>query len=393
MHTADLHLGFRQYQRQLPGGMNQREADIAKAFERAIEKTIELKPDLVVIAGDVFHTPRPPNHAVVHACRHFAKLRREVSGAPVVMIAGNHDSPRTTESANILRVFREFGVLVADDKPARFSLRNGELSVLAVPNHMRIPLEPDSDARYNVLVLHDQVEGIVNSFGPSKPSNGDLETSALNAERWNYVALGHYHVHHQVAPNAYYAGATEYASTDIWREIDKEQGRGKGLIEYDMDSAQMTFHRIPSARQIIDLPRIDGVRKTSAQITAELLENAEAIDDKIVRQIVTDIPKHVIRDLNHREIRKLKARALNYLLDTRQPEEREFVGNTARSDRRRIPIAELVRTMLESRELTPGIEREAFVALGMQYMDDVEAAAAEKGVDEQPTAVRMETAA
>src|SRR5215208_3562952 len=54
IHISDLHLGFRQYQRQTPIGVNQREWDVAMAFKRAIDKIIEVAPDIVLIAGDVF---------------------------------------------------------------------------------------------------------------------------------------------------------------------------------------------------------------------------------------------------------------------------------------------------------------------------------------------------
>src|SRR5205085_3063549 len=67
VHIADLHLGYKQYQRQTANGLNQREADVAIAFKRAIAKIIEIKPDIVLFAGDVFHTVRPPNHAILHA--------------------------------------------------------------------------------------------------------------------------------------------------------------------------------------------------------------------------------------------------------------------------------------------------------------------------------------
>ncbi|HYS70260.1 MAG TPA: metallophosphoesterase, partial [Gemmatimonadaceae bacterium] len=53
VHLADIHLGFRQYQRQTPAGLNQREADVAASMRNVIDKVIELKPDLVLIAGDV----------------------------------------------------------------------------------------------------------------------------------------------------------------------------------------------------------------------------------------------------------------------------------------------------------------------------------------------------
>jgi len=65
LHLSDLHLGFRQFQRTTPAGINQREWDVAQSFTRAIDRVIELRPDLVLIAGDVFHTVRPTNPAIL----------------------------------------------------------------------------------------------------------------------------------------------------------------------------------------------------------------------------------------------------------------------------------------------------------------------------------------
>jgi len=50
---ADLHLGFRQFHRQTAGGLNQREADVANAFRRAIEQVIAERPDVVIVAGAI----------------------------------------------------------------------------------------------------------------------------------------------------------------------------------------------------------------------------------------------------------------------------------------------------------------------------------------------------
>ncbi|HEY7893502.1 MAG TPA: hypothetical protein VIC24_01245, partial [Gemmatimonadaceae bacterium] len=67
VHLADLHLGFRQYHRLTPDGINQREADVALVFRRAIDKVVALRPEVVLIAGDVFHTVRPMNAAIIEA--------------------------------------------------------------------------------------------------------------------------------------------------------------------------------------------------------------------------------------------------------------------------------------------------------------------------------------
>src|SRR5689334_24228281 len=96
IHISDLHLGFRQYQRQTPTGINQREADVAAAFKRAIDKMIEAAPDIVLFAGDIFHAVRPTNPAILHAFTQLSRLKTSLPNATIVMIAGNHDTPRAS---------------------------------------------------------------------------------------------------------------------------------------------------------------------------------------------------------------------------------------------------------------------------------------------------------
>src|SRR3954463_12603344 len=117
VHLSDLHLGFRQYQRLTPRGINQREADVAQSFTRAIDKTIEIAPDVVLVAGDVFHQVRPTNSAIVHAYVQFARLRAALPSAEIIMVAGNHDTPRSTETGSILRLFVSLGLHVVDAEP------------------------------------------------------------------------------------------------------------------------------------------------------------------------------------------------------------------------------------------------------------------------------------
>jgi exonuclease SbcD len=104
-HIADTHLGIRQYHRQTPSGINQREADVAHAFRAAVDGVVEARPDAVVLAGDLFHAVRPTNAAIVFAFRQLQRLREALPDAPIVLIAGNHDTPRSTETGSILRLF------------------------------------------------------------------------------------------------------------------------------------------------------------------------------------------------------------------------------------------------------------------------------------------------
>src|SRR5205823_565383 len=105
IHLSDLHLGYRQYQRLTPGGVNQREADVAGTFRTAIDRISKLAPDVVIVAGDIFHSVRPTNQAILHAFIQFARLKQALPNSVLLLVAGNHDTPRTSESGGILQLF------------------------------------------------------------------------------------------------------------------------------------------------------------------------------------------------------------------------------------------------------------------------------------------------
>ena len=87
-HLADLHLGFRQYEAHTPKGANQREADVALAVHRALDGVIAAQPEAVVVAGDVFHSVRPPNGAILTAFAELGRLRAALPEVPVLLLAG-----------------------------------------------------------------------------------------------------------------------------------------------------------------------------------------------------------------------------------------------------------------------------------------------------------------
>src|SRR5690606_41634938 len=124
-----------------------------------------LRADLVLAAGDVSHTVRPSNAAITDAFRQFARLRAALPDAPVVLIAGNHDTPRAAETGGILRLFGEIpGIVVVDDAARSVFLERIGVSVLGVP-HAGLAsgeppaLDPDPAADVNVLVPHRAVVG------------------------------------------------------------------------------------------------------------------------------------------------------------------------------------------------------------------------------------------
>jgi DNA repair exonuclease len=382
-HLADPHLGVRQYHRQTPSGINQREADVARAFRLAVDGVVGARPDAVVIAGDLFHSVRPTNAAIVFAFKQFQRLREALPGAPIILVAGNHDTPRSAETGSILRLFEELGVDVAVDEARRLEYPALDLSVLAVPHHAlvgqeRPELRPEGGARRQVMVLHGEIEGVLPTQRHTVEYGGALVgLRELAVEEWSYVALGHYHVQHQVAPHAWYSGSLEYVGTNLWGELtdEAEEGiRGKGWLLVDLDRGSVTREPVPASRPIIDLEPIRGEGLAAEALDKLIQERLHAVPggvaDRIVRLRVYDVPRHVARELDHAAIRDWKAEALHFHLDIRRPEVQRAVGVGAPGRRQTLP--DLVRDYLRGRPLPAELEREEFVRLGGELMDAVE---------------------
>jgi len=369
VHLADLHLGFRQYQRLTASGTNQREDDVAATVQRAITQIIEVAPDLVVIGGDVFHTVRPSNPAILHAFRALMQLRERLPETPVIMVAGNHDAPRTAETGCILRLFREIGVHVADARAELFTFPEQSLAVL----------------RHTVLLLHGEVAGLL----PVQAANAEraaieIPPEALHADRWSYVALGHYHVYREVAPRAYYSGSLEYTSTNPWGELREERERripGKGFIEHDLTHGAHHFHPVTPARPLLDLEPIDASGMGAGEIDAAIRARVESapggIDHRIVRVTVRHVARHVARELDHGALREYRRRAMHFHLDTRRPDPlpRRSGGGAGGGGSRRATLPEIVGERLRERPLPADVDRDQFVALGLRYLHLAEEAA------------------
>ncbi len=382
-HLADPHLGIRQYHRQTPSGINQREADVARAFRLAVEGVIAARPDAVVIVGDLFHSVRPTNSAIVFAFKQFQRLREALPEAPIVLIAGNHDTPRSTETGSILRLFEELGVDVAAEEARLLEYPKLDLSILAVPHAALVSSEPPSlrsegAARHRVLALHGEIEGKVPTERHSVEYGGALvDLREVAPKDWSYVALGHYHVQHKVAPNAWYAGSLEYVGLNIWGQLadEAEKGkRGKAWLLADLDTGKVSREEVAPARPIIDLEPVRGEGLTADAIDRLIAERLRAIPggvaDRIVRLKVYDVPRHIARELDHAAIRGYKAEALHLNLDIRRPEIHRTIGVGAPGRRQTLP--ELVRAYLSSRPLPADLDRETFVRLGEALMDSVE---------------------
>src|SRR5690606_13543587 len=358
------------------------EVDVALAFSRAISGVIEARVDAVIIAGDLFEQVRPTNSAILAAFREFARLRHALPDAPVILIAGNHDTPRSADSVAILGLFHELGVQVAVHEPARFVHR--DLSVLAVPHQalfadQRPAMERDGPEKYQVLVLHGETPGL---FGKHRsieePGGANLSEQDLGSGAFDYVALGHYHVQHRVRDKVWYSGSLDYVSSDPWGELRAERDEGisgKGWLLVDLESGAVERKPIDAPRRVVDIPWLDAGNLAAAELDRLIAEAVDAvkggIDDAVVRLVVRNVYRPVARELDHAAIRQWKARALHFHLDLRPPEKpSRTVGMAAPGTRR--TLDDELREFLEQRKLPPGVDRPALVADGLALLGEVE---------------------
>jgi len=370
-HLSDVHLGYRRYNRLAKSGLNQREVDVNLAFQEAVNRVISVKPDLVIIAGDLFHAVRPSNAIVTFCFRQLRKLSREV-GAPIVIVGGNHEAPKRVDTGSVLQLFCEIdGVFVADAGMEVFTFPERGVAVTCLPhaameNLSQYSLRANDRFPHNILVAHAQVnERWVSDFG-----GAEVELKALQPHEWDYIALGHVHIHKIVGLNAFYSGSLEHTSANIWAE-GKEV---KGFLEVALPSGKRTFHPLTSPRDVVVLEPIDALDMDPQALMERITQTVEGVlgglEGKIARLQIINITRETYRNLDHKALRALRATALHLTLDV------TFI--TVHGDVRAIaqPGRGLLRDQLLEFSKTweaPGIATDDIAEVLSSYLSKVEA--------------------
>lgn len=379
-HLADLHLGFRQFNRVTPAGRNVRETDVMRTFHLAADRLIRLAPEMIVIAGDICHSPRPSNATVIGAFEEFSRLMAALPQTVVVMIGGNHDIGRSADTGCILQLFAKLGIHVVERDATRLTFADLNLSVLAVPDApqtIRPAFVPDPACRYNVCVLHGEVEGMTTRWTAPEGAALQIRSSEIQPAAWSYVALGHYHVLRQLAPNMAYSGSIDYTSTNPWGELEEERENGlagKGFVERNLDTGEQMFHPLPPSRHYIDLPRFSAHEMSVVDIDEAIraaVESCEGgIDGQIVRLVVTDVQGSLVRELDFKAIKGYKLRALNFYLDLRRATSLRFGSPSATAGIRQKSLEEITAEFFAAYELPVDIDRARLTALANTYLAD-----------------------
>jgi hypothetical protein len=100
------------------------------------------------------------------------------------------------------------------------------------------------------------------------------------------------------------------------------------------------------------------------------------IDERVVRATVRNVPRHIVRELDHAALREYRRRAMHFHLDARRPEPIVRRRTGEGSPGRRATLPEILADRLQERVLPAGIDRELLVTTGLRYLQQAEDAVA-----------------
>jgi len=214
VHLADIHLGYAQY------NLEVRREDFNRVFREVVDKTLELQPDFMIIAGDIFHHARPSNVTLEAAIENLRRLRE--ADIPVLCVDGSHDAAPNTITGTILNPLDAADLLYYLPRHKGAYWRNEECYVYGVPNYRtrrkteeQLPLfyeqnkpAPDSSL-FNIFVFHMALE-LPNITPPHIEAEAPPE---LLPENFNYYAGGHVH---KSSIMKFKNGILAYSGATVW---------------------------------------------------------------------------------------------------------------------------------------------------------------------------------
>ncbi len=351
VHAADLHLGYAQY------GLEVRRQDFDNAFAELVDRTVELKPEFMIVAGDLFHQPRPSNVTLENTIRSFKRLRD--AGIPVLAVDGSHDSAPNSITSTILYPLDSAGLIYylprhgGEWRKSDFSyvygipnFRTRHKTVEALPAFLeQNPPKPSPEVA-NICVLH----GAVDSPGATPPYMEAELPPDLIPEGFGYYAAGHVHERFLGKFKSgllAYSGCTETVSYDetkcnkgFYHVHVTEKGEFQPQLveltsprrflvlerEYTgLNAAKITEQAAQQVRDAdeegaILIPVLKGVLPAEASRTEIDLTHIRAAAEKalLVHPIVllkeTAVSDEIVRSIFESEFKDLKTKAFEYFL-------------------------------------------------------------------------------
>lgn len=216
IHTADIHLGM-EPDKGYPWSEARTRENYA-GFVRLIDKCREDEPELLLIAGDLFH--RQP---LAREMKDMDALFASIPNTRVVIIAGNHDYISSVSRYNGHEWPSNVTFFMNEElESVYFEDLNVEVYGLSYCHRqIHAPLlkgvSPQNPEHINILMVHG-----------GDQTNLPINRNEIAVSGFNYVACGHLHMPIDVCPTMRYCGDLE--------PLDKNDVGPRGYIEGNIDS-------------------------------------------------------------------------------------------------------------------------------------------------------------
>jgi exonuclease SbcD len=367
-HLSDSHLGAGEnHPRRGKSGLTLRQEDIIRSFSEAIDRIIDLRPDVCIHSGDLFDSVRPLNKIMAIASQELHRLA-ETAGIPTIIITGNHDAPKQPHVGAAIDVYRQIDNLHVISGSAMERITIGDTSFCALPHCLTTEVlrrevsqcRPVPESPYNVLIMHGVAAGMPEF---SMADLGEQELPLDIMDQFDYTALGHFHNYCRVSKRAYYAGSTERLS-------QAERNAAKGFIYLDLASFDLQFHEV-ACREMIDVEAIHAEGKRGDELAAMIKERVEKLNagEKIIRLSVDGVSAETMKTIPSELLADLKQRA--FALDIRFEREKSREGTEAFGRSAIGRLDQEFKRYLESVEM-PDSDRERLLKDGLRYLEPEE---------------------
>ena len=250
VHCSDLHLGKR-----FSGNkdyVKKRYMDFFNAFVTFIDKVEEIKPDVCLIAGDIFDK-KEINPDILSKTEYLFKRLKDNVKKDLIAIEGNHDNSRILEESwleylqeqNILKVF-----YYNKDFEGKNYLKIDDINFYPVgyPGFMIDEAltklsEKLNPQEKNIVIVHTGISGSTNTL-PGLVSTSILD---LFKDKAIYIAGGHIHsftTYPKEKPYFFVSGSLEFSN------IQNEKSDKKGFILFDTDTLNYEFIELEHRKRI-----------------------------------------------------------------------------------------------------------------------------------------------
>ena len=250
VHCSDLHLGKR-----FSGNkdyIKKRYMDFFNAFATFVDKVKEIKPDVCLIAGDIFDK-KEINPDILSKTEYLFKRLRDNVKKDIIAIEGNHDNSRILEESwleylqeqNILKVFyynkdfEEKNYLKIDDINF-YPVGYPGFMIDEALTKLSEKLNPQEK---NIVVVHTGISESTDTL-PGLVSTSILD---LFKDKAIYIAGGHIHsftTYPKEKPYFFVSGSLEFSN------VQNEKSDKKGFILFDTDTLNYEFIELEHRKRI-----------------------------------------------------------------------------------------------------------------------------------------------